>query len=91
MVLALALGECVEDAEFSGVAIETCCTGALVCWEEEVRRYYRATASEYAIAPHSSAAIKFGNSNRFPSTGSCARWENWDPWLSSRPKYSVLI
>jgi hypothetical protein len=40
-----------------------------VCSEAEYRRYCRASANEYSIAPHSSASVKFGNSNGSSNAG----------------------
>jgi hypothetical protein len=69
MMHELALGQGDSDTGFRVIAIDTCCTGASVCSEAEYRRYCRATGNEYSIAPHSSASVKFGNSNGSSNAG----------------------
>jgi hypothetical protein len=49
--------------------MDHCCTGASLCSEAEYRRYCRATGNKYSIAPHSSASVKFGNSNGSSNAG----------------------
>jgi hypothetical protein len=46
-----------RDADFRGIAIETCCTGASVCSEAEYRRYCRAACSEYVCKKSASKSF----------------------------------
>jgi hypothetical protein len=50
-----------RDADFRGIAIDTCCTGASVCSEAECRRCCRATCGEYVCKKSASKSFP-----RFP-------------------------